>query len=140
MPAAKASIVTYNVILQNTSGPESRTGFLNVEGPIASSGQEIISSGIGLKLLSFSIAGNDCTLANAMGTPNVVFQDGALAATSYTGILDPLSVSFTLASGLLNYIYNDSSDVSHRTFGRPLPGALRLFATGLRAMGCLAGG
>ena len=144
---AHASPVTYDLILQGTTGGMvGGTGFFTVDGPINSTGLETLTVSDGLNL-SFTIDGN--TFASQPGGfASVTFANGALISIAYAGTLN--SWSFSLVTGLLNYIYTDLVDPSHSTIGTvtaqlettqvsaaPLPAAVLLFATGLGGMGLL---
>ena len=111
---AHASPVTYDLILQGTTGGMvGGTGFFTVDGPINSTGLETLTVSDGLNL-SFTIDGN--TFASQPGGfASVTFANGALISIAYAGTLD--SWSFSLVTGLLNYIYTDLVDPTHSTIG-----------------------
>jgi hypothetical protein len=143
---AQASAVTYDLTLQGIyGGLVGGTGSFTVDGPINSTGLETFTVSDGLDL-SFTIDGNTFSSAPG-GYASVTFNNGQLQSIGYAGTLD--TWSFSLVTGLLNYIYVDLVDPAHSTFGNitaqleatsqvsnaPLPAALPLFASGLGGIG-----
>jgi hypothetical protein len=138
--AAHASTVTYNLALTETLGPESGTGTLTINGPIAGGVNTYTSaSGGGLTSLSFSIDGSTFGLGNALGTSSATFSNGNLVALYYVGALDGFKLSLDTLG--LGYGYTDLLNLSHDSIGTisaiatPLPPTWTILLIGLAGLG-----
>ena len=142
--AAQASTVTYNLALTDTIGPESGTGTLTVNGPIASTGLEIFTSGGGgLNSLNFTIDGSQFTLGAGPGA-SATFLNGNLISLNYAGALS--GGKLTLGTAGLGFLYRDAIIGSHTSVGTisdslasatPLPPTWTLILIGLAGLGVM---
>lgn len=138
--SAQASTITYDLTLSNTSGPTNGNGTFTVNGPV-NNGTDNFTSNTngGLDSLSIWINGEDFTLANALTTSSVTFNNGVLTNVSYLGEQDNFKLDL-LTDGLY-YLYVDANNWSLSSTGTisafaapsvaPLPTTSVLFATGL---------
>lgn len=140
----KASTL-YSLTLNNAFGPEGGTGAFTIDGPIASTGRSFFSAGHGLTSLSFSIDGNNFSLANELGSARVIFNNGNLIKVAYSGDLN--GFNFDLVTNRLDYAFFDLVNFSLSSFGSisgspvsatPLPPSWTLMLIGLAGFGLVA--
>jgi hypothetical protein len=139
---ANASSFTYDLALNNTTGPESGTGTFTVNGTVSNSGLSVFTAGSGLTSLTFSVDGSKFTLADELFNASVSFNNGSLISIAYAGQLN----GFQLALGTfgLSYIFANLSNASLDSIGSisasavsatPLPPAWTLMLIGLAGAG-----
>ncbi len=136
--SARAS--TYSLTLADTLfGPESGTGTLTVNGPIAGGLETFTSASGGLSSLSFLIDGSDFTLGNALGTSSATFFNGDLINLAYAGALGGATLSLNTAG--LFYSYMNLGDMGSASAGTisssatPLPATWTMMLIGLAGLG-----
>src|SRR5579884_1451712 len=142
---AQASTLTYDLTLNNITGPTNGTGVLNVNAPLTYPTDTLTSNGGGLNLLNVTLDVNGTfdtfTLADQLTTSSVTFTNGALTNVSYIGVDNTGNYKLDLLTTGQFYLFVDPSNWSLSSIGSitavaapsvaPLPTTSVLFATGL---------
>ena len=141
----KASTLTYNLVLSNTSGPENGIGSFTINGPVASTGVSVFTAGSGLTSLNFTIDGSSFSLSNALVNASVIFSGGNLTSIAYLGAangfqldLGTLGLSYAFVD-LLNSRLDSAGNISASSVSAtPLPSSWTLMLIGLAGGGLVA--
>jgi hypothetical protein len=140
--AAKASTLTYNLVLNPLIGLEGGTGSFTIVAPqVGSSG--ILTQGNGLTAMDFKIDGLDFKLNNSSEV-TYFYQGSTLILTSlaYSGKIGVDQLFAISLDGVGGYSFTDGVPGDHTVGGisvsaTPIPTTLPLLATGLGALAML---